>query len=87
MHLKKKKRISHPTWGRAKGLDALFGREFSLPFLLLTSVSFINLMKIIHTEECLKGRLYSSSSPPSPKCSPNTADVTQLLCDTTYLGL
>lgn len=74
-HMGQSQRIRCPLWERV--LFAFSVADFS----------FINLMKIIHIGECLRGRLYSSSSSPSPKCSPNTADVTQLLCDTTYLGL
>lgn len=40
---------------------------FPFAFLLLTSVTFINLVKIIHTEECSGARLYFSPSPPPPK--------------------
>lgn len=68
----------HHTWGRAKGCNVLFGEEHSFPFLLLTSVTFINL-KIIHPEECSGARLHASASSPAPKCSPITADVTRLL--------
>lgn len=56
--------------GRAKGFDIIFGGElsFPLPLTLLTSVTFIKLVKIIHTEECPgAGSLPPILSP--PKCS------------------